>query len=44
MPVWLRKFYYKKTEEALLKKQDAQKGNTKKTSKPKIDRPSVGPR
>ena len=44
MPVWLRKFYYKKTEEALLKKKDAQKGNTKKTSKPKIDRPSVGPR
>ena len=44
MPVWLRKFYYRKTEEAMNKKKEAQKGNTKNTSKPKIDRPSVGPR
>ena len=44
MPVWLRKFYYKKMEEALSKQKEAQTKASKKTSKPKISRPSVGPK
>ena len=44
MPVWLRKFYYKKMEEAM---QEAKKRseNKKSTNSPrKIHRPSVGPK
>jgi hypothetical protein len=44
MPVWLRKFYYKKMEEAISKQKEAQTKASKKTSKPKISRPSVGPK
>lgn len=41
MPVWLRKFYYKKTEEAITA---ANKANpTKKINKPRIARPGIGP-
>jgi hypothetical protein len=41
MPVWLRKFYYKKTEEAIIA---ANKPNTtKKINKPRIARPGIGP-
>ena len=43
MPVWLRKFYYKKIEEAL-KEQKAAHEKSKKPSKPKITRPKVGPK
>ena len=44
MPIWLRKFYYKKMEEAMIKQKESQEKNTKKTSKPKIARPSIGPK
>jgi hypothetical protein len=44
MPVWLRKFYYKKIEEALLKQKEAQEKQTKNTTKSKISRPSIGPK
>lgn len=42
MPIWLRKFYYKKMEEALLKK-PAKKDPNKK-SPPKIYKPGVRPK
>jgi hypothetical protein len=41
MPVWLRKFYYKKIEEAILNRK--KKTDPKKTSKPKISRPPIAP-
>jgi len=44
MPVWLRKFYYKKIEEALLKQKEAQNKQTKSINKPKISKPSIGPK
>ena len=44
MPIWLRKFYYKKIEESLKKQKEAQEKQTKTTSKPKIPRPSIGPK
>lgn len=44
MPVWLRKFYYKKMEDAMIKQKENQEKTTKKTSKTKIDRPSIGPK
>ena len=48
MPVWLRKFYYKKMEEAMTKQKEKQDKSAKKISKPKISkpkiaRPSIGP-
>ena len=43
MPVWLRKFYYKKMEEAMSKQKENQEKKSKKSSKPKIARPSIGP-
>lgn len=43
MPVWLRKFYYKKMEDAMITQKESQEKKTKKTSKPKIARPSIGP-
>ena len=42
MPVWLRKFYYKKTEEAL--KQQKKRSDTSKPAKPKITKPSIAPK
>lgn len=41
MPIWLRKFYYKKTEDAI--KEQNKKTNTpsKSTNKPKISKPSI---
>jgi len=44
MPVWLRKFYYKKIEESLLKQKEAQEKQTKSSAKSKISRPSIGPK
>ena len=44
MPVWLRKFYYKKIEEALKKQKEAQEKQTKNTNKPKVSKPRVGPK
>jgi len=41
MPVWLRKFYYKKTEEAIIAAN--KKTTNKKVDKPKIARPGIGP-
>ena len=43
MPVWLRKFYYKKMEEALAEQKKAQE-KARKPAKPKIAKPKVGPR
>lgn len=43
MPVWLRKFYYKKIEEALIEQKKTQ-DKIKKPEKPKITKPKVGPR
>ena len=42
MPVWLRKFYYKKTEEALAKEKQGAKNI--KNSKTKIAKPSIAPK
>jgi hypothetical protein len=43
MPVWLRKFYYKKMEEAMSNAKT--KAETKKPGqKPRISKPAVGPR
>lgn len=42
MPVWLRKFYYKKMEESMTKQQEAAK--TKNTKKPKVIKPNVAPK
>jgi hypothetical protein len=46
MPVWLRKFYYKKIEDAIQAKNKAtEKGNKNKSiSKPRITKPGVAPR
>jgi hypothetical protein len=41
MPVWLRKFYYKKTHDALKEKQKAQEKTTKKS---KVSKPSIAPK
>ena len=44
MPVWLRKFYYKKIEEAMETKEAAAnkaKKATKKVHRPKVHRPSI---
>ena len=43
MPVWLRKFYYKKMEDALSEQKKAN-DKIKKPSVPKIAKPRVGPR
>jgi len=43
MPVWLRKFYYKKIEEALSEQKKAH-DKIKKPAQPKIAKPKVGPR
>jgi hypothetical protein len=42
MPVWLRTFYYKKTEEALSK--EKQQAKNLKKSKNKISKPSIAPK
>jgi hypothetical protein len=44
MPVWLRKFYYKKMEEALNKQKEVRSKAPKNSTKPKISKPSIGPR
>jgi len=44
MPVWLRKFYYKKMEEAMKTQKENQEKQSKKSSKSKIARPSIGPK
>ena len=46
MPVWLRKFYYKKIEEAMAAQKKAnEKGlKNKPVSKPRITKPGVAPR
>jgi hypothetical protein len=43
MPVWLRKFYYKKMEEAMESKASAA-DKAKKATKPKVQRPSIAPK
>jgi hypothetical protein len=43
MPIWLRKFYYKKIEEAIKAKQKATEKN-KKTTTPRVVKPSIGPK
>jgi len=42
MPVWLRKFYAKKTEEALIEQKKAAEKTSKKASK--ITKPSIAPK
>jgi len=45
MPVWLRKFYFKKIQDALLLKNKNQAAENKKASRPaKTARPAVRPR
>lgn len=47
MPIWLRKFYYKKTEEAIKeqnKKNTSSKVPNKVPNKQKISKPSIAPR
>jgi hypothetical protein len=46
MPVWLRNFYYKKIEDAIIEKNKiTEKSNkNKSTSKPKITKPMIGSR
>jgi hypothetical protein len=41
MPVWLRKFYYKKTEEAMKAKKKASETQTKKS---KTQKPGIAPK
>ena len=41
MPVWLRKFYYKKMETAIIETNKANSDRNKKQSKAKISRPAV---
>lgn len=41
MPVWLRKFYYKKMEEAALKDKKNRENATKNTKSPNIAKPKV---
>jgi hypothetical protein len=41
MPIWLRKFYYKKIEEALIERKKAQEESVKSTKKPKVTRPAI---
>lgn len=46
MPTWLRKFYYKKMEEAMKAQNDKQKksASVAKPPKAKISRPGIGPK
>lgn len=45
MPIWLRKFYFKKIEDAIILKNKNQAAENKKISKPaKMARPTVRPR
>ena len=44
MPVWLRKFYYKKMEEAMETKATAAADKAKKAPKSKVYRPSIAPK
>ena len=46
MPVWLRKFYYKKMEDAMTaqKKANEKNNKSKATAKPNIKKPMIGPR
>jgi len=45
MPIWLRKFYFKKIEDAIILKNKNQAAENKKISKPaKMARPAVRPR
>lgn len=44
MPTWLRKFYYKKMEEAVKAQADKNKNKKPNSSKPKISKPGIGPR
>ena len=45
MPVWLRKFYFKKIQDALLLKNKNQAAENKKASKPaKFAKPAIRPR
>lgn len=41
MPIWLRKFYYKKIEEAM--KKSAPKTGQKSNKKPGISKPNIAP-
>jgi hypothetical protein len=41
MPIWLRKFYYKKIQEALTEKKKAQEDSAKNIKKPKVTRPAI---
>ena len=43
MPIWLRKFYYKKIEEAM-KASKKKSENSKSTARPKIQKPSIRPK
>jgi hypothetical protein len=43
MPVWLRKFYYKKMEEHMTKQKELKLKNSKKTVNSKISKPAIGP-
>jgi len=44
MPVWLRKFYYKKMEEYSSKQKELHLKHSKKPRQTKIAKPSIGPR
>jgi hypothetical protein len=44
MPVWLRKFYYRKMEEYTAKQKEHQLKQSKKSQKPKISKPIIGAR
>jgi len=45
MPVWLRKFYYKKIEDAMTAKKKANEKNNKTTAtSPRIKKPMIGSR
>lgn len=43
MPIWLRKFYFKKTEEAMIEQKKAAEQKTN-SNKKKISKPSIAPR
>jgi hypothetical protein len=42
MPIWLRKFYYKKIEDAVQQEKKATESKTK--SMPRVAKPSIAPR